>query len=77
MATGFAKKQVPGAGRGLVAIRDIPYGTDVLRERPMLAVPAERFAGKVRGLMATCALRLRGCCDMRTTMYSMLMCCPV
>ncbi len=43
----FTVMPTPGAGRGLVAVRDIPQGTDVLRERPLAAVAASRYATSV------------------------------
>jgi hypothetical protein len=31
--------QVPGQGRGVVAAQHIPYGTELLRERPLVCIP--------------------------------------
>ncbi|CCE29257.1 uncharacterized protein CPUR_02950 [Claviceps purpurea 20.1] len=37
----YAVRNVPGKGKGLVATRDIPEGTRILSERPLIHVPFE------------------------------------
>ncbi len=39
--------QIPGAGRGIVALRNISYGEVVHREQPVLCVPATGTLDKV------------------------------
>ncbi|GFH10529.1 SET domain-containing protein [Haematococcus lacustris] len=39
--------QVPGQGRGLFASQPIDYGTEVLREQPMVCYPAPTVLDQV------------------------------
>ncbi|KAG6020366.1 hypothetical protein E4U19_006414 [Claviceps sp. Clav32 group G5] len=44
----YALRDIPGKGKGLVATRDIPKGTRILSEQPLIAVPFGKSA-KWRG----------------------------
>ena len=43
----FGVVQVPGAGRGVVALVDLPPGVEVLREAPVVCQPALELKDKV------------------------------
>jgi SET and MYND domain-containing protein len=43
----FTLRQVPGAGRGLVATRNVPRGATVHAEAPLLCAPAPALRGRV------------------------------
>lgn len=43
--------QFPGAGRGLQTKESIPYGTELFREVPMLAIPSFSHAEQVCALI--------------------------
>ena len=47
--------ELPGYNRGLVAARDLPQGSLLLREAPLLCARAPQHAGKVRTRLEPCA----------------------